>query len=90
MNLTLAAPTGSDPCQAESPTYFRSGRVRSECPADFEDVVSRRPWPWGSDLIAEVAASTVGYDLGMTLDAFAASGVRESVVRRVLDCTIDR
>jgi Uma2 family endonuclease len=41
------------------------------------------------DLVAEVAASRVSYDLGQKLDAFAANGVREYVVWRVLDRQID-
>ncbi len=41
------------------------------------------------DLVAEVAASSVSYDLGKKLRAYAANGVREYVVWRVLDREID-
>ena len=41
------------------------------------------------DLVAEVAASSVSYDLGKKLGAYAANGVREYVVWRVLDRAID-
>ena len=41
------------------------------------------------DLIAEVAASSVSYDLGKKLEAYRRNGVREYVVWRVLDGQID-
>jgi Uma2 family endonuclease len=41
------------------------------------------------DLVAEVAASSVSYDLGKKLDAYAANGVREYLVWRVRDREID-
>jgi Uma2 family endonuclease len=41
------------------------------------------------DLVAEVAASSVSYDLGKKLEAYAANGVREYVVWRVRDRAID-
>jgi Uma2 family endonuclease len=41
------------------------------------------------DLVAEVAASSVSYDLGQKLEAYAANGVRQYVVWRVRDRAID-
>ncbi len=41
------------------------------------------------DLVAEVAASSASYDVGKKLGAYAANGVREYVVWRVLDREID-
>jgi Uma2 family endonuclease len=41
------------------------------------------------DLVGEVAASSVSYDVGKKLDAYAANNVREYVVWRVLDREID-
>ena len=41
------------------------------------------------DLVGEVAASSVSYDLGKKLDAYAANGVREYLVWRVRDREID-
>jgi len=41
------------------------------------------------DLVAEVASSSVSYDLGTKREAFRRSGVREYVVWRVLDRQID-
>ena len=43
----------------------------------------------GPELIAEVAASSVSYDLGAKLNVCRRSGVREYVVWRVLDRAID-
>jgi Uma2 family endonuclease len=40
-------------------------------------------------LIAEIASSSVSYDLGIKLEAYCRSGVREYVVSRVLDRQID-
>jgi len=42
-----------------------------------------------SDLVAEVASSSVSYDLHDKLDAYRRSGVREYLVCRVLDRQID-
>jgi len=41
------------------------------------------------DLVAEVASSSVSYDLGNKLNAYRRNGVREYVVWRVLDRQID-
>jgi Uma2 family endonuclease len=41
------------------------------------------------DLVAEVAASSVGFDIGTKLEAYRRNGVREYVVWRVLDRRID-
>ena len=41
------------------------------------------------DLVAEVAASTVSYDLHDKLRAYERNGVREYVVWRVLDHEVD-
>jgi Uma2 family endonuclease len=41
------------------------------------------------DLVAEVAASSASYDAGKKLHAYAANGVREYVLWRVLDREID-
>lgn len=41
------------------------------------------------DLVAEVAASSVSYDLHDKLNAYRRNGVREYVVHRVLDQTVD-
>jgi Uma2 family endonuclease len=41
------------------------------------------------DLVAEVASSSVSYDLGKKLGAYRRNGVREYVVWRVLDGKID-
>ncbi len=41
------------------------------------------------DLVAEVAASSASYDVGKKLRVYAANGVREYVVWRVLDREID-
>jgi Uma2 family endonuclease len=41
------------------------------------------------DLVAEVASSSVSYDLGTKLNAYRRNGVREYVVWRVLDREID-
>jgi hypothetical protein len=41
------------------------------------------------ELIGEVAASSVSYDLGKKLNVYRRNGVREYVVWRVLDCTVD-
>jgi Uma2 family endonuclease len=41
------------------------------------------------ELVAEVASSSVSYDLGRKRDAYRRNGVRESVVWRVLDGTVD-
>lgn len=41
------------------------------------------------ELVAEVASSSVSYDLGTKLDAYRKSGVNEYVVWRVLDQKID-
>jgi Uma2 family endonuclease len=41
------------------------------------------------DLVAEIAASSVSYDLGKKLHAYRRNGVREYVVWRVLDRGID-
>ncbi|MGC8640592.1 MAG: Uma2 family endonuclease [Isosphaeraceae bacterium] len=41
------------------------------------------------DLVAEVASSSVSYDLGKKLEAYRRNGVREYVVWRVLDNQID-
>ena len=41
------------------------------------------------ELIAEVAASNVSYDLGKKMNAYGRNGVREYIVWRVLDSEID-
>ena len=41
------------------------------------------------ELVAEVSASTVSYDLGKKLNAYRRNGVREYVVWRVLDGQVD-
>jgi hypothetical protein len=41
------------------------------------------------ELVAEVAASSVSYDLNVKLNAYRRNGVREYIVWRVLDGTID-
>jgi hypothetical protein len=51
---------------------------------DVEGYVAGAP-----ELIAEVAASSVSYDLGTKLNAYRRNGVREYVVWRVLDAEID-
>jgi Uma2 family endonuclease len=56
------------------------GRVR----IDADGYIEGAP-----DLVAEVAASTTGYDLGTKLEAFRRNGVREYVVWRVFDRRID-
>jgi Uma2 family endonuclease len=51
---------------------------------DEDDYVAGAP-----ELIAEVAASSVSYDLGVKLNAYCRNGVREYVVWRVLDAEVD-
>lgn len=41
------------------------------------------------ELVAEVASSSASYDLGVKLEAYRRSGVREYVVWRVLDQAVD-
>ncbi|MFI5461084.1 MAG: Uma2 family endonuclease [Isosphaerales bacterium] len=41
------------------------------------------------ELVAEVASSSVSYDLGKKLDAYRRNGVREYIVWRVLDRQVD-
>ena len=41
------------------------------------------------DLVAEVAASSVGIDMGKKLDVYHRNGIREYIVWRVLDAQID-
>lgn len=55
-----------------------------QCQIDADGYVSGAP-----ELIAEVAASSVSYDLGAKLNAYRRNGVREYVVWRVLDAEID-
>jgi Uma2 family endonuclease len=49
-----------------------------------DDVVEGAP-----ELVVEVSSSSVSYDLGKKLDAYAANGVREYLVWRVRDREID-
>ena len=57
-----------------------AGRVR----IDEDGYIEGAP-----DLVAEIAASSVSYDLGRKLFAYAVNGVREYVVWRVRDRAID-
>jgi Uma2 family endonuclease len=41
------------------------------------------------ELVAEVASSSVSYDLGKKLNVYRRSGVQEYIVWRVLDCQVD-
>ncbi|HEX8199267.1 MAG TPA: Uma2 family endonuclease [Isosphaeraceae bacterium] len=43
----------------------------------------------GPELVAEVASSSVSYDLHAKLDVYRRNGVREYVVWRIKDCAID-
>jgi Uma2 family endonuclease len=56
------------------------GRVR----IDSDGYIEGAP-----DLVAEVAASSAGFDLGTKLEAYRRNGVREYVVWRVFDRRID-
>ena len=58
----------------------RGGRVR----ISEDDYIEGAP-----ELIAEVASSSVSYDLGKKLDAYRRNGVQEYVVWRVLDRQVD-
>lgn len=51
---------------------------------DDDDYVEGAP-----ELVAEVASSSVSYDLGVKLRAYARAGVREYIAWRVLDAAID-
>jgi Uma2 family endonuclease len=58
----------------------RGGQVR----ISEDDYIEGAP-----ELVAEVASSSVSYDLGNKLNAFRRNGVREYVVWRVLDRQVD-
>ncbi len=51
---------------------------------DDDDYVEGAP-----ELVAEIASSSVSYDLGVKLRAYARAGVREYIAWRVLDSAID-
>ena len=67
-----------DGCLFIAPTHGGQARISDD------DYIELSP-----ELMAEVAASSVSYDLGVKLEAYRRNGVREYVVWRVLNQAID-